>query len=423
MAASRAFILLLPAPGVPVLFFAPEFGNNGLRDSCDSTGRRRRVKSPSPRPRPPGCRSRDRSLRGPLTAMEKRPEGAAPRTIAQPSCGRCGHVGESLYTDLRDRLFGVEGVWSLRKCPCCGQVWLDPRPAASEIAGLYRHYYTHGDAGELSLFRRAVLRGIPAAVFGYRDAVTGPAERVVGRCLSLAGPLREAARHGLMWLTGEHRGRLLDVGCGSGLFLKHMAALGWEVAGVEPDPDAARIARETLGGGEVVNSELERAELPAESFDAVTLSHVIEHLLDPEAALATCRRLLRPGGRLVLSTPNCESLGVRYFGSSWLHWDPPRHLQLFNPRTLPQLVSAAGLEVESLDTPTNGAHFIWVTSSLIERRGSLPELDLSPAGVTLWLQSLVYWGVEFLLTRLGRPCGEELVLVARKAPQEVVEGI
>jgi SAM-dependent methyltransferase len=336
---------------------------------------------------------------------------------AHSSCTRCSHAGELLYADLRDRLFGVEGVWSLWKCPGCDQVWLDPQPAASEIAGLYRDYYTHDDAVELSLFRRAVLRGIPAAVFGYADAVTDPAERALGRLLSLLGPLRETARHGLMWLPGECRGKLLDVGCGSGLFLKHMQALGWEVSGVEPDRNAAQIAREALVHGDVVAGELHQAEFAPESFDAVTLSHVIEHVPDPDDALAICHRLLRPGGRLVLSTPNSESLGVRRFGRSWLHWDPPRHLQLFNPRTLPQLVSSAGLEIESLDTSTNSAHFIWVTSSLIERQGSLPGIDLSPAGVALWLQSLVYWAVEFLLTRLGRPCGEELILVARKAPR------
>ena len=342
-------------------------------------------------------------------------------SVAHPSCTRCAHDGELLYADLRDRLFGVEGAWSLRRCPRCAQVWLDPQPAASEIAGLYRDYYTHDDAAELSLFRRAVMRGIPAAVFGYADAVSNTAERVLGRCLSFVGPLRETARHGLMWLPGERRGRLLDVGCGSGLFLEHMQALGWEVTGLEPDANAARLAREALAPAEVVTGELQRAELAPESFDAVTLSHVIEHLLDPDAALATCHRLLLPGGRLVLSTPNSESLGVRRFGRSWLHWDPPRHLQLFNPRTLPQLVRSAGFEVESLDTSTNGAHFIWLTSSLIERRGSLPGIDLSQAGVALWLQSLVYWGIEFLLTRLGKPCGEELILVARKAPRSGME--
>jgi 2-polyprenyl-3-methyl-5-hydroxy-6-metoxy-1,4-benzoquinol methylase len=301
------------------------------------------------------------------------------------------------------------------KCPGCAQVWLDPRPAASEIAKLYRNYYTHQEPIGLSLFRRAVMRGIPAAVFGYADAVGSPAERTLGRCLSWVGPLREAARHGLMWLPGRRRGRLLDVGCGAGLFLKHMQQLGWEVSGVEPDPNAAGIARRNLGHDRVVTGDLGQVELAAESFDAITLSHVIEHVPDPAETLAICRRLLEPSGRLVLTTPNSESLGARHFGRTWVHWDPPRHLQVFNARTLSQLTREAGFEIESLDTPTNGAQFIWLASSLISRRGSMAGIDLSPAGPLLQLQSLAYWAVEFLLTRLGKPCGEELLVVARGA--------
>ena len=89
--------------------------------------------------------------------------------------------------------------------------------------------------------RRAGNRGIPAARMGYPPAPGAPPlERWLGQLLSWIGPLREIAEHGVMWLPVSRRGRLLDVGCGSGLFLERMRDFGWQVAGVEPDAPAAR---------------------------------------------------------------------------------------------------------------------------------------------------------------------------------------
>jgi predicted SAM-dependent methyltransferase len=79
-----------------------------------------------------------------------------------------------------------------------------------------------------------------------------------------------------------------------------------------------------------------------ETFDLVTLSHVIEHLYDPIDVLKTCHKILKPGGRLWLETPNLESKGHEIFGKDWRDLDPPRHLLIFNRSSLIKAIGSAG---------------------------------------------------------------------------------
>ena len=295
-------------------------------------------------------------------------------------------------------------------------VWLDPRPEHS--LEFYERYYTH-DSGAgpeaNSLFRRAVSRGIPAARMGYPPIPGQPTlERWLGQLLSWVGPLREIAEHDVMWLPISRRGRLLDVGCGSGLFLERMRDFGWQVAGVEPDAPAASTARRRLGEGCLVVPHIDDPALTRETFDAITLSHVIEHVPDPVGTLRSCRDLLEPNGTLVCVTPNTGSLGARSFGASWLHWDPPRHLNLFDPASLERAVREAEFEVERIATPGSSAHFVWRASSLIERQGRIPDADLSGASPALLLESVAFWALEYAFTRFGRRCGEEVLVVAKR---------
>ncbi len=104
-----------------------------------------------------------------------------------------------------------------------------------------------------------------------------------------------------------HRGRLLDVGCGEGMFLCEAAARGWMTWGTELSPYAARYASTALGR-EIFCGELYDASFPQEFFDVVTLWHVLEHVREPARYLAEIRRVIRPGGLLVIAVPNVDDL-------------------------------------------------------------------------------------------------------------------
>src|SRR5262249_49627926 len=131
-------------------------------------------------------------------------------------------------------------------------------------------------------------------------------------------------------------GRLLDVGCGSGRFLRQMALVGWRVAGIEFDAEAAAKAR-TVAPVVFEGDPVAAAFRPA-PFDVITAFHVVEHLPHPVAAMRNMLRWLAPGGLIIVEVPNAGGLGARLFGGHWSGFDYPRHLVHFTPRTMTDLV-------------------------------------------------------------------------------------
>ena len=356
------------------------------------------------------------SKNGTTEALEN--EGVRVRSLG--ICRICGRPGQALYTGLRDRLFDAPGVWNLFKCRPCGLVWLNPQPAPEDIGKLYEHYHTHGqppsadEAPPVAASWHYKLRmSVLAMHYGYRASLPGRSWELVGKVGRLFPLLREAAGAIVMYLPLAADGRLLDIGCGSGVFLGRMRDYGWQVQGVEPDPDAARVARERLGL-DVATGTLEAAALPAASVDAITLHHVIEHVPDPVALLRECCRVLKPGGRLVAITPNVESLGHRCFKSCWRGLEPPRHLHLFSLRGLQACADRAGLHTESLRTIDRLSREIYIFSQAI-RRGVPHPHDGRRPGRRVAYQAWAFLALEESLRLLNGKVGEELVLIATRA--------
>jgi 2-polyprenyl-3-methyl-5-hydroxy-6-metoxy-1,4-benzoquinol methylase len=144
------------------------------------------------------------------------------------------------------------------------------------------------------------------------------------------------------------KGRMLDIGCGRGILPALMRERGWEAQGLEFSETAARHARELQVPVFVGN--LPDSPYEPESFDAVVLWHVLEHVPDPVEALAKAREILRPGGLLVLAVPNFESLQARFSGRHWFHLDVPRHYHHFGLSR-----SRTSATSRSSTTPTAGS--------------------------------------------------------------------
>jgi len=145
--------------------------------------------------------------------------------------------------------------------------------------------------------------------------------------------------------------RLLDVGCSSGAFLMAARALGLECEGVEISPEAADAARRA--GFRVHTGLLEEAAYPDAAFDAIALIELLEHLREPRGLLDECRRILRPGGVLLATTPNGASWTARAMGARWDVFSLTGmggHVSFFNPGSLRLLAGRAGLEVARLET-------------------------------------------------------------------------
>jgi SAM-dependent methyltransferase len=178
---------------------------------------------------------------------------------------------------------------------------------------------------------------------GYRNARYGasltPASKL-GGYIGRIPPLGWAIDSQYRYLP-RTAGRILDIGAGSGEWLERVRGCGWEVAAVETDPIACeRIASR----GIVVRESAEDLFLSVDNFDVVTLNHSIEHVHDPHELLGAAFRLLNPGGQLFVETPNADALAHRRFGADWISLDPPRHLVLFNRKSLRDAVRSAGFK-------------------------------------------------------------------------------
>jgi 2-polyprenyl-3-methyl-5-hydroxy-6-metoxy-1,4-benzoquinol methylase len=192
-----------------------------------------------------------------------------------------------------------------------------------------------------------------------------------------------------------------------------MRSLGWRVQGVEPDVEAVRVARRSFDLN-IHHGTLVDARFPGNEFDAVTLNHVIEHVLDPIGLLQECRRVLKAGGRVVVVTPNAQSLGRVRFGKTWRGWEPPRHLFLFTPKTLRTCAERAGLRIVTLRTTARLAPAIWMASSSLRSKQLAGQIRDGRAG---WATTHIWTRVMGLHEHLfgrRRAAGEEVVLVATK---------
>lgn len=142
---------------------------------------------------------------------------------------------------------------------------------------------------------------------------------------------------------GKSTGKLLDVGAATGFFLDLARRRGWQVCGVEPSDYAASLARSK--DIDVRTGTLDHCGFPAESFDAISMWDVIEHMPDPRCSFSSVVSLLKPGGLVAINTPDSSSLMARMLRSKWHLVVPPEHLNLFSRRSLKCLVESLGLEV------------------------------------------------------------------------------
>lgn len=211
----------------------------------------------------------------------------------------------------------------------------------------YANYYTHLSERTSDLSRESKLRFILRKLLNdYRNTRYGLRRNpvnVFGRSIiPLIPPLRAAIDAGYRHLPSLPigGGRLLDVGCGNGEFLQLAIEMGWRAEGIDFDMQAVGAAR--ASSLNVVCGCIEDFKEKSGQFDVITVSHVIEHVHDPASLLVQVHRLLKPDGMLWIETPNIDSFGARKFGRNWRGIEPPRHLQLFNIKSLGFLLKSIG---------------------------------------------------------------------------------
>ncbi|MBI2524622.1 MAG: class I SAM-dependent methyltransferase [Candidatus Rokubacteria bacterium] len=203
--------------------------------------------------------------------------------------------------------------YAIARCLDCGHGWVSPFPGREELAALYNEEFF-----EIAYFQDQDVRRKNFELW----------VRAIG--MPPAG------------------GRLVDVGCADGLFLE-ISAKEWDVRGIEISRFAAESIRARLGIPVDVG-ELPDLSYPDGSFDVVTMWDVLEHVPNPDAYVRSAFRVLRPGGRVYITTGDFDSGMARVLGRKWRLISPPFHLHFFSRRSMRRMLESAGFEVRTVET-------------------------------------------------------------------------
>ena len=258
------------------------------------------------------------------------------------ACWICSSPGENQKTFGAYRRTFARKPWSatLTACQSCGHVSIDPQPTAEELAPFYSQNYH---------------------VFSSKAMNIDEA----------ADQFRQGGEERHLHVRVVPGSDYLDVGCGIGDQVALMSALGVKARGVELNPIAAGLCRDR--GLDVHCGTLDDAAFPDETFDAISLTHVLEHIPDPLPLLATCFRILKRGGELVIAVPNVRSLIFEKTGRYWINLDLPRHLHHFSPSSLRKAVAVVGFPTSFLTTESYEGLVEASLIELVHRRTFLPR--------------------------------------------------
>ena len=212
-------------------------------------------------------------------------------------------------------------VFEIWECNSCTLRFTQSVPDQGDIGAYYQSedYISHTDTSKgliNSLYHKVRKRTLA----GKRDLVTS-------------------------FTTGK-QGSILDIGAGTGAFLNTMLLANWEVTGIEPDTKAREIAMERYNIGLKPSEEL--FELPGQSFDVITLWHVLEHVHDLHGYINKLKELLKPSGKIFIAVPNYTSYDEKVYKEYWAAYDVPRHLYHFSPQSVRELLRLHELKLHSV---------------------------------------------------------------------------
>ncbi|MGI9294212.1 MAG: class I SAM-dependent methyltransferase [Pseudomonadales bacterium] len=258
---------------------------------------------------------------------------------ANSTCPVCAGTGIYDFSS-RDLMFDGVTSYDYHRCTGCDLVYQQPLPTQQQIASFYPESYSVYSKPTRTLFSGQELLTLKDSL-GYTHLDTPKKHGILQRLLA-----KKAVPDVISCVPD---GKVLDIGCGNGEYLLRLKSIGWQCQGVEFNDTALAICREH--GLEVFHGDLKAANFAAESFDFVTAHHLIEHTADPGELIREMARITKPGGTILIRTPNSKALGRRWFGVNWFANDVPRHLMLFCAKSLAILTEQHDLQLLKLSKP------------------------------------------------------------------------
>jgi len=312
--------------------------------------------------------------------------------IERVNCVNCGNLPnkKNLIGVFNDYQFGIPGDFPLVRCHRCGLIYFFIRPCQNEI---FKYY----DEGYLP----------------YKKAIQDERNWMI-RWIRTRNINKLCNK--VETLCNIKKGRILDIGCSTGIFLDGMNNRGWSTKGVDINKHAVNYAQKRFRL-DVVEGQFSTFDVPDNSFDAITMWDVLEHLHNPITTLVGVHKKLKSGGMLFLAIPNWESLDRRIFGTSWIGYDAPRHLYVFPKKLMEEILLKNGFQVIKMKCDDDGYYTflsslrIWLNLHRKSEKWKKQILSiLYLPGVRYFFQPLIY-----LINLLG--LGGKIFIVARKQSQ------
>lgn len=237
--------------------------------------------------------------------------------LNQSTCPACGTESFSTYLTVKDHFLSKES-FNLELCDSCSLLFTNPRPTLERIGDYYKSedYVSHS----------STKKGLVNKVYGWVRSYT------LKKKISLLKQLTKGKK-------------VLDIGAGTGHFLAKAKESGYVVLGLEPDEDARKVALSENG---IELKDLSLLHGLNQSFDIVSMWHVLEHVYDLQVDLEKIVSLVNHNGVLIIAVPNYTSFDAQYYKEFWAAYDVPRHLYHFSPKSIIPLVESKGLKFEKM---------------------------------------------------------------------------
>jgi 2-polyprenyl-3-methyl-5-hydroxy-6-metoxy-1,4-benzoquinol methylase len=230
-------------------------------------------------------------------------------------CPVCGDPDFELFYNCIDYTVSRE-TFSIVRCKSCGFKFTNPRPESNQLGKYYKseEYVSHSNTKE-----------------GFVNSTYQSVRKY-----TLLKKLQLISKY---YKTGD----ILDIGCGTGEFLNTCKNAGWKATGIEPDVDARNMAINNYGLTVLEESDL--ANLKDESYDIISMWHVLEHVPKLNERVEELKRLVKKNGLIIIAVPNCDSLDASIYKREWAAYDVPRHLYHFTPKDIELLFKKHDMKV------------------------------------------------------------------------------
>ena len=227
-------------------------------------------------------------------------------------CPWCNSENNHQFLELKD-YFLTQEQFEILECDECKLLFTSPCPTPDKIGSYYKSedYLSHNEE----------KKGLFAKVYNKVKKIN------IKNKFKIATSGQQSAVS------------ILDIGCGVGDFLLYAKEKGCNITGIEPSEDARKIAEKKLDCKILSPEELQN--IPENSFDIVTMWHVLEHVADLQTEIYHLQRILKKDGRLVLALPNYKSYDAEYYKDKWAAYDVPRHLSHFSQTSIKNMPNSS----------------------------------------------------------------------------------